>query len=249
MITEGRNGQLVISSQDVEALDALEKLIEQMMPRQADYEVFRLKHASPFAVEITLEQIFGLDQTATTATSGLPAAGKRYLQFISDVDTGTLLVQNATSEQLEKIRGLIELYDQPESQDVDLRRETKVYEVKYSRADAVAEVVKEVYRDLLSATDKTFTRERGREGDSPSRGVGYGINYGSKIPQFKGLLSVGVEENSNTLIVSAPAYLMEDVMRLVEHVDQRAAGHKTKVLSLNGVGAGRCVAFSRRFRA
>jgi hypothetical protein len=30
---------------------------------------------------------------------------------------------------------------------------------------------------------------------------------------------------------------MDDVMRLVEHIDQRAAGHKTEVLSLNAVGA------------
>ena len=74
------------------------------------------------------------------------------------MDSGTLLVQGATAEQLDKIRELIKLYDKPESLDADLQRQTEIYEVLYSRADAVAEVVKEVYRDLLSANDKTFTR-------------------------------------------------------------------------------------------
>ncbi len=101
---------------------------------------------------------------------------------------------------------------------------------------SVAEVVKEVYRDLLSANDKAFTREQ-RDRDSPSRDLGYGANYGSKIPQFKGLLSVGVEEKTNVVVVSAPDFLMGEVMGLVREVDETAAGHRVKVVKLNGVGA------------
>jgi type II secretory pathway component GspD/PulD (secretin) len=207
------------------------------LPQQGDYQVFRLKHVSPLAIELTLKQIFGLNSTvAGERGTRLPQAARTQLQFVSDLDTGTLLVQGATPAQIAKIEELIELYDQPETLDSDLKRKTEIYEVKYSRADAVAEVVKEVYRDLLSANDKAFTRDQ-RDRDSPSRDVGYGANYGSKIPQFRGLLSVGVEEKTNVVVVSAPDFLMGEVMSLVREVDETAAGHRVKVVKLNGVGA------------
>jgi Bacterial type II/III secretion system short domain len=217
-------------------VNAADSLLQQLLPQQADYEVFRLKHVSPLAIELTLKQIFGLNSTTSERGTRLPQAARTQLQFVSDLDTGTLLVQGATAAQLAKIEELIELYDQPETLDSDLKRKTEIYEVKYSRADAVAEVVKEVYRDLLSANDKVFTRDQ-KDRDSPSRDLGYGANYGSKIPQFKGLLSVGVEEKTNVVVVSAPDFLMGEVMSLVREVDETAAGHRVKVVKLNGVGA------------
>jgi len=233
-ITEGPGGQLIITSQDVEALDAVESLIQQILPQKADYEVFRLEHASPYSIQLTLEQFFGIDQ-APYGRSGLSASATPALKFISDIDTGTLLVQGATADQLQKIEGLIRLYDREERLEAEQQRKTEIYEVKYSHAQAVAEVVKEVYRDLLSSNDKTFTRER-KEGEGSSRELGYGVNYGSRIPQFKGLLSIGVEEKSNTLVISAPAFLIDDVKGLIRDVDERAASHKVKVVQLNGVG-------------
>ncbi len=239
-ITEGPGGQLIITTQDVEALDAVESLIQQIMPKKADYEVFRLKYASPFSIQLTLEQFFGMDQYSSygssSGRSGLSASPAPAIKFISDIDTGTLLVQGATADQLQKIEGLIALYDKEESLDEEQQRKTEIYEVKYSHALTVAEVVKEVYRDLLSSTDKAFSRERGEEDGSRSD-LGYGVNYGSKIPQFKGLLSIGVEEKSNTLVVSAPAFLIKDVLGLIRQVDEQAASQKAQVVQLNGVGA------------
>jgi hypothetical protein len=145
------------------------------------------------------------------------------------------LVQGASAEQLQKIAELIDLYDQPETQHKDLQRKTEIYEMRFSRAEAVAEVVKEVYRDLLSSNDRAFTRDR-REGEGRNSDVGYGSNYVTRIPQFRGLLSIGIESTSNTLVVSAPEYLINDVMQLVRQVDERASGHKVQVLQVNGVG-------------
>jgi type II secretory pathway component GspD/PulD (secretin) len=238
-ITEGPGGQLIVTSEDIDALDAFEKLIAQITPKQADYEIFRLQYASPYAIELTLSQIFGLDSMTGIGSRGssgsLPIGSRPTLQFISDVDTGTLLVQGASADQLQKIGQLIDLYDQPESQHKDLQRKTEIYEMRFSRAEAVAEVVKEVYRDLLSSNDRAFSRDR-REGEGRNSDVGYGSNYVTRIPQFRGLLSIGIESTSNTLVVSAPEYLINDVMQLVRQVDERSAGHKVQVLQVNGVG-------------
>jgi hypothetical protein len=143
-ISEGPGGQLIVTSEDIDALDAFEKLIAQVTPKQADYEVFRLQYASPYAIELTLSQIFGLDSLTgigSRGSSSLPIGSRPTLSFISDVDTGTLLVQGASAEQLQKIAELIDLYDQPESHHKDLLLKTEIYVMRFSRAEAVAEVV------------------------------------------------------------------------------------------------------------
>ena len=60
----------------------------------ASYEVFHLEHASPFAVELKLLDVFKPEgRTGSAAASNLATAAKSQVQFISDVDSGTLLVQ------------------------------------------------------------------------------------------------------------------------------------------------------------
>ena len=67
--------------------------------------------------------------------------------------------------------------------------------LKFSKAKAVADAVKDVYRDLLSANDKALQANQKR----PERQVTYVFNAGDsgtdqKTPTFKGLLSIGVDE-------------------------------------------------------
>jgi type II secretory pathway component GspD/PulD (secretin) len=237
-ITEGPDGQLIISSQDPAALDTMEDLLEKIVPQHGDYEVFRLQHASPASIEATLREVFGLDAPPKTSPrTGLRTAVQPTLQFISDLDTGTLLVQGATPDQLDKIAELIKLYDKPEELNEELHRQTELYRVQFSRASAVAEAVKDVYRDLLSSDDKAFDQPSRKEGDKPSRSVGYSGNYTSTIPKFKGLLSIGVEEHTNTLVISAPVYLMPEVLRLVKSVDRTASDYGVSVMRTHSVSA------------
>src|SRR5690606_26367779 len=55
----------------------------------------------------------------------------------------------------------------------------------------------------------------------------------SKVPAYKGLLSIGVEESSNSLVVSAPGYLMDEVMGLIRRLDEERAATTTAVLPLS----------------
>ena len=57
---------------------------------------------------------------------------------------------------MELVNQLIRLLDQPEQEDARLVRQQRIYRVQRKRASEVAEVVKEVYRDLLSSSDKVF---------------------------------------------------------------------------------------------
>jgi hypothetical protein len=42
------------------------------------------------------------------------------------------------------------------------------------------------------------------------------------LPRFKGLLSVGVDELTNTVVVSAPQGLLADIVALVQELDRAA---------------------------
>jgi type II secretory pathway component GspD/PulD (secretin) len=141
------------------------------------------------------------------------------------MDSNSILVQGADAAQLKKIEELIKVYDRPQPMDARSVRKTETIRLEYTRAKVVADTIKDVYRDLLSANDKALAgnpeqrRERFIRFSFDDEGGGEG---GQKQPTYKGLLSIGVDEISNTVIVSAPAYLLEDVAKMVKELDEAA---------------------------
>ncbi len=96
--------------------------------------------------------------------------------------------------------------------------------------------MKAVYRDLLSSNDPAL-QTKGKDGQNQQPPSSQGITFapfrdnGEKKeddnqPQepikFKGLLSIGVDEVSNTLVVSAASGLIEDISELIETLDVAA---------------------------
>jgi len=128
------------------------------------------------------------------------------------------------------IEDLINVYDIPEPADTRSMRVTKIFKLKNARAEVVAQAIKDVFRDLLSANDKALEKKEGDKSQSSSRGYSY---FGSSSDddddetpiRFKGLLSVGVDPNSDTLVVSSTASLMDTVSALVLELDK--AGETT----------------------
>ena len=171
-ITVGPDGKLIVTSEDGLALDRLEELAAQLATPRKDYCVFHLKYASAFGVSLNLEDFFKEDKkeparmmpwwynygsdSQNDTDSERRLSKRRKLTFISDTDSNTILVEGASPEQLKTIDELIQVYDQPPPSDTQSVRRTEVIRLKYSKAKAVADTVKDVYRDLLSANDKAL---------------------------------------------------------------------------------------------
>ncbi len=247
-------GRLIITSEDTEALDSMEELAAQLAPPRRSYKVFKLKYAWAYGVALNLEDffkdeekkdsrsnildyIYGYGQDNSKDENQNRLSKRRPIRFISDSESNTILVENADAAQLKTIAELIDLYDkQPDdSQSV---RKTETIHLEYSKAKVVAETVKDVYRDLLSANDKALQGAKGNDRDS-SRMYIYefaGEEDGKKdqkMPKFKGQLSIGVDELSNSLVVSAPAYLFDQVHKMIKDLDEAAAPTSTiKVIKL-----------------
>jgi hypothetical protein len=263
-ITRGRDGRLVVASQDPAALDLLEDLLREMASKRKAFEVFQLKYAPAFWVAFNLEDFFKEDKKDNRRNNGygwwyydMPRESDREdprrlsnrppLKFISDDDTNTIVVQGADSQQLETVAQLIELYDQPPPEDAQSRRVTQIFSIRFSKAEVISEALKDVYRDLLSANDKALAQQQQQQNQRPA-GETYitNIGFGEEDEQrdrrtqvsFKGKLSIGVDELTNTLLVSTEGEaLMRNVQEMIERLDQAAQPRTTvEVLRLGNSG-------------
>ncbi len=236
-ITVGPDGKLIVSSQDAQALDLLESLAAEMPVAHKAYQIFHLKYALASSVAMNLEDFFKEkkdkdmpwfffdDSPPNDSSDDRRLSNRRKLKFISDIDTNTILVDGADARQLKTIDELIQIYDQPPPSDSQSVRKTELIRLRFSKAKAVADTVKDVYRDLLSSNDKALA-DNNRNRDSGPRFLFSNSDTdtaGQKTPRFKGLLSIGVNETSNSLLVSAPAFLFDHVSKMILELDKAAA--------------------------
>ena len=233
-ITRGPDGRIVIRSDDTRALDMLEDLMRSTAPARSNRKIYRLRYAWPDTVAATLREIFKEEEDRPMSwydryygrqenDEPLRLSKRRPLKFIYDLDSRSIVVQNADQAQLAQIDELVEFYDQPEPNDSESIRQQKIFELRYAKAEDVATAIKDIYRDLLSPNDKALA---GSPQQESRRTYYYFDSYGSgddqqKAPRYKGLLTVAVYEPS-TLAVSAPVFLMKEITPLVERLDEMA---------------------------
>ncbi len=257
-ITIGEDGRLVITSQDPRALDLMEDLIAQLAKPRKNYQLFALKYASAYWVRLNLEDFFEEKEEDTGSRrrnyffydypppqekeKRYRLSQRRPLKFIDDMDTNSVLVVNADAEQLGVIADLVKLWDTPPPSDSQSARISSVFQIRYSKASIIAEAIKEVYRDLLSANDKSF--QQGQPQDKrPTNQTTYIFGDGGEDEPdrrtqvaFKGKLSLGVDEVANILLVSTEGQtLMDNVGKMIEALDEAARpAADMRVLTLQG---------------
>jgi type II secretory pathway component GspD/PulD (secretin) len=105
---------------------------------------------------------------------------------------------------------------------------TTLFTIRNNKASVIADSIKDVYRDLLSANDKAL--ESFNQSKNQNRG-GRAIIYdfgehedNGKLNQgrFKGYLSMGVDDSTNTLLISCPQSLMDNISQIIQRLDKAA---------------------------
>jgi len=249
--SRGPDGRWIVTSQDPQALDRLEDLIARLSAASKnDYQVFQLKYAWASSVAPILKDVFKDDQESTkrrmpwwyemeygsqdTEKPRARLSKRKALKIIADSDTNSILVQGADATQLKKIEELIKVYDRPQPMDAKSVRKTETVHLEYSPAKKVADTIKDVYRDLLSSNDKALAGNQEQHRERVIR-FSFDDEGSQKQPTYKGLLSIGVDEVSNSLILSAPAYLLDDIVKMVKSLDEAAkpVAESVTVLKVN----------------
>ncbi len=261
-------GNLVIASDDLDALDRLEEMMMTNSPPQRKYEVFYIQHTRPSWIELNLKDYFkdedepksnsnsfyswlyGFDEPSKKEKSDPQLGKKRKLKFISDLDTRSLIVIGADEQQLKTIKSLIKLWDVPEKPNRQKLRFTKLVKVEHSRADSIVDAIKEAYRDLLSANDKAFSKGKG-EGNQESKHEDTSESVsdsGGMSFRFTGRLSMGIDRVTNSIIVSAEG---EDLLKLVVDMIKEldVAAQPSGAVQMVEVGGTNSVAMERALKA
>jgi type II secretory pathway component GspD/PulD (secretin) len=254
-VTVTEDGRLMLSSSDPAALDRLEELIEELAPPQRRFHVFPCRHIRAAEMWYDLTDFFKEDLEGGDKSyirdwngfmvpmnnqkeSGSGLAKRRKLMITYDRPSNSILVANANATQLAEIQQLIEQFDKPSGTDSVEVRQTAAIKIQYSRPSIIAAAVKEVYRELLSKRDKEFERGDKREEKSATEhmtvinygGSGDGNGSGRPTPVrigFDGALSLGADDVSGVLIVSAQKAIFDDIVRMVRELDNEAAPKTT----------------------
>ncbi len=233
-------GNLILTGDDLDALDRLEQMMLANAPPLKRYEVFYIQNARPSWVELNLKDyfkddeqekdsnpfafIFGFDPGSNRKSEDPQLGKKRQLRFISDIDTRSIIVIGADEQQLKTIRSLIKLWDVPEKTNRQKLRFTKLVRIEHSRAESIVEAIKDAYRDLLSTNDKAFSKGAGgnkeskHEESTETVSDSGGLNF-----SFTGRLSMGIDRVTNSVIVSAEGEdLLKLVIEMIKELDQAA---------------------------
>jgi len=186
------SGGLMIVSQDIEALNDFEELLDAlagaMMTGDAELTVFYLKHAKAAVVAETLNRIFGGMSSSSSSQAGGSAAAAPGMSGVlgammglgglsitpigsvsitPDARLNALIVQ-ANPADVADIEQLLKILDQRDSpEDVLAAPKARMIPLLNTLAEEIATIVKEVYRDRLASG--SGSRGGSGSGNSPQQ--------------------------------------------------------------------------------
>ncbi|KLU05733.1 General secretion pathway protein D [Rhodopirellula islandica] len=198
----------------VAALKDLIRKLDQPVPPESQFNLFRLKYASAASVQETVRTFF----------ANRPGGLATTIQSTIDSRTNSLIIHAAPRDMLEVAR-LVERLDTLEGGTV---QRTRVFEIQNSLAADVAETLRETI-----STAGSSARPSAMELMLDDRGRGEAI--------MSGLLDnvqITVDARKNNLIVSSPAENFEVIEALIEKLDSPGMVAKIKIFPIqNGDAA------------
>ena len=213
---------VTIASDDLEALDELESLLHTLSERSSDgilgrnYSMFEIRNTSAGAISQVLQQMFR-DKLATSSSnrnSSSRYGSSRYgssrygrtstpLVITPDERLNTILVQGSRADR-SMIESLITVLDTDDVPDTFAARKPRLIPIKNVRASQIETTLRTIFSSQLGTSSSRSTASAGFR------------------PQL------AVDEVTNTLILTAPAPLIDEISDLAESLDKKAGDDPAK---------------------
>jgi type II secretory pathway component GspD/PulD (secretin) len=247
--------ELILMSEDEEALDRLEEMLEeslQMLPPTTAWKLFMLESADATMAAEMLEQLIPdatVSQVTNSATSsgffgslssmgsslvsasGLSSSPAGGLRIIPDLRLNALYVSGPASKVAE-VREFLRFIDASNIGGTARDRLPHMIPVKYAEVADVHRMVRDLYRDYLegepaAAAANPFAMFMGGGGGRNGRD-----QQQQQAKEYK--LTIGMDEQTSHLIVSADEGLYQEILELVTSIDNaaREARRTVKVVEL-----------------
>lgn len=217
------SGTVTIVSEDKSALDQLERLLQSMaavsgVRRSRDFAIYQLRNAGAEDVADTVEAIY-------ESPAGRLAFGSVVL--VPETRLNALLVYGNRSDR-ERIEQLLEVLDSEKAPDSGRVFRTEVIAVNYASAGQILDVLSSVYQTELAAggSRRPVTIPAGIDAEVAS--VLRQLNARNSAP----LLTIEVQQETNSLVVKAPQSLIEELQELVTRLDESARDSRARGIRL-----------------
>jgi len=229
------DGSITIASQDPAALNQLESLLAALARGTSgvgrNFVVFNLRNTSAVNVAETLERLFRSISSDFRSGTGKVVA-------VPDERLNAILVYASKADQ-SIVENLVRILDSDEIPDSLALVRPRLIPIKNTRAADIEAILSTVYRTQL-------TMGGGRRQVDIPRGVP--AEVASALRQINAatsgpMLTLGIDEMTNTLIVMAPTDLVTEIEELVKQLDEAALQENPtrtmRILSLKKINASR----------
>lgn len=217
------SGTVTIVSEDKSALDQLERLLKSLaavsgVRRSRDFAIYQLRNAGAEDVAETVEAIY-------ESPAGRLAFGSVVL--VPETRLNALLVYGNRIDR-ERIEQLLEVLDSEKVPDSGRVFRTEVIAVRYASAGQILDVLSSVYQTELAAggNRRPVTIPAGIDAEVAS--VLRQLNARNSAP----LLTIEVQQETNSLVVKAPQALIEELQELVSRLDESARDSRARGIRL-----------------
>ena len=231
---------LTLFADDPKMLDMLENLLNTVVrgEQTSQFAYYYLKVADAQETALMLDQaLYGEQQRSSFFFTQEEKPNRA--RILPDTRANALLVVGPPAEQ-RKIEQLLEVVDEVERPSSAATPKPHVIPVVYGNATEVAEVVRSVFAQQLF-DNRRQQQQRinvpsfgGFGGFGMGGGGGRGNNNQNQNQSSSGKLTVGVNVQTNSIVVSAPQEIFKEVERLVKSLDEAAAqqGRSARVVTL-----------------
>lgn len=235
--------ELILMSEDEEALNRLEEMLEgtlQAVPPSTTWTVFTLQSAGAAEAAEMLQQLV---PDATVAQSSSSSSSSGFLGSLSSMGSSLMsasglnsgavgglriipeprlnaLFVSGPSAKVQEVRDFLEILDATDWPGTLRDRIPHMIPVEYAEVADVHRVVREVYRDYLEGEPANGGGANPFAMFMGGGGGGRGNNQQQAPRDYK--LTVGMDEQTSHLIVSADDGLYQEILELVKSLDNAA---------------------------
>lgn len=234
VISVGPDGTVVVGSTDPEAMQRFMNLWRTLTgggasSGGANYKVFYLDSADATQLQLTLNDLLGVSSSSSFfGGGGSSSSATSTLKIVPDARTNSLIVYGSSND-LARVEQLIKVLDSSDAPASGAMSSPRIIPVQYANASSVARVIRDVYSSRVVGASGGLGGQPGFGGgfspfgfsDSGRGSSGSSSSRGRNSTQ--GTLTIGVDEQSNSIVVACSEALFQEIRRLVDTLDVAAS--------------------------
>ena len=219
------DGKITVMSDDPEAIRNFERLLR-LIPQTSDtrqagnFSVVMLNEASAVQVARMLERLIrGMPESELSGFSGVQVAADDRLNAV---------VVHGRRHERENVEQLLRILDSSNVRDSLAADVPTIFQVKNTDAKRINSILQTIYKTQLQTGGRSRDITIPETVDPAVAGVLKQINATNAAP----LLTLEVDDVTNSIVILAPKDLRAEVARLISDLDERAVASSARGVSI-----------------